>query len=321
MASLVEVVCSVCSQVFHRPLNRYNEALRKGWSQTCSSACRCLLQTTGSLEPCLSCGKDVWITKSARDASQTGRFYCGHTCAATLNNRGRVRSAESRGKTREAIRKNLISKGITPLEDTRTCEVCGESFVPYRKDLRACSTTCGWLMTHGQLPVTREELIEIITKKFSETGCTPSTKPPENQRLVFAAKKHFGSWNALMLFLGIKPNTRYKLRRRVKCSDGHLADSLSERLVDDWMHHQGLVHERYKHYPNQKRMPCDFYLPEHDLWVEYAGLSGEFRNYDKTLEAKKALAVKYRINLVLIKPEHLYPTMNLDWVLDAGRLP
>lgn len=314
MASLVEVPCSVCSNLFHRPRNKYNEAVRKGRNQICSPACQCLLRKSGSFEPCLTCGKDVWVTKSVRDASQTGRFYCGHACAATLNNQGRVRSAESRGKTGKSIRQSLISKGITPLENIRICDGCGESFVPRRKTNIFCSRSCDWLVTHGQIPATRDELVESITRMFAETGSAPSSKHPGNRRLAHAAQKHFGSWNAMMLELGIKPNTKHMIRRRIKCTDGHMADSLSERLLDDWMHSQGIVHERCKPYPNQKRMNCDFYLPQHGLWVEYAGLSGEFINYDKTLNTKKALAEKHGFSLVLIKPEHLFPTRNLDWI-------
>ena len=319
MSKLVEVTCSVCAQPFQRPRNKYNEAVRAGRQQVCSQVCRNLGHKKGSSEPCLTCGKTIWVTAGMREASQTGRFYCSSSCAATNNNLGRVRSAESRERTKEAIRQTLIKKGIAPIENPRNCLVCGVSFIANRDSNKTCSPHCGFIHINGQAPATKEELITAITKMFLETGAAPSSKQPGIRRLSGAAKKYFGSWNAMMVSLGIKPNTQYMIRRRIKCTDGHFADSLSERIVDDWLHTQGIAHERHKPYPKHKRMTCDFYLPDYDLWVEYAGLAGEFANYDKTLENKQSIAQEHTLCLVLLKPEHLYPVTELSWLLKSTK--
>jgi len=89
-----------------------------------------------------------------------------------------------------------------------------------------------------------------------------------------------------------------------------MADSISERIVDNWLHDHGLVHEKNKKYPNSK-MNCDFYLIDHDIWIEYFGLIG-VEEYDKGVEIKKDVAKDNGLTLISLTPDDLYPTIGLD---------
>ena len=114
-----------------------------------------------------------------------------------------------------------------------------------------------------------------------------------------------------MMALGLKPNTQWLSKKRLPCKDGHVADSLSERIVDDWFHDQGVKHERSKPYP-EGNCTCDFYLPDYDIWVEYFGLWHEHPQYDKAVLKKYRLAAEHGIKLFGISPSMLYPEIKLD---------
>lgn len=130
-------------------------------------------------------------------------------------------------------------------------------------------------------------------------------------RLVNAAVRYFGTWNKAMVSCGIKPNGSRYQKIRIKSSDGHMCDSLSEKTVDEWMSTNNIRHSRSKKYPNSK-MDCDFYLPDHDAWVEYFGLIGQVEEYDKGVEIKRQLAKEHELNLIEILPSDLYPENKLD---------
>lgn len=123
--------------------------------------------------------------------------------------------------------------------------------------------------------------------------------------LASSCRKYFGSWNKAMLAAGIVPNTQNLLRKRIRCTDGHLADSLSERILDDCLYKHGIQHERHKRYPEGK-YTCDFYLPELNLWVEYFGLFGSKGIYNKVVGRKREMAKSYGLHLVEIFPTDIY---------------
>lgn len=96
----------------------------------------------------------------------------------------------------------------------------------------------------------------------------------------------------------------------------HKADSISEKLVDDWFYLQRIKHERSKRYP-EGQYTCDFYLPDTDQWVEYLGLSGESKTYDATTLIKKDMAQRHGLCLVEVFPSMLYPTNTLHTVFNV----
>ena len=54
-------------------------------------------------------------------------------------------------------------------------------------------------------------------------------------------------------------------------------------------------------------MNCDFYLVDHNVWVEYFGLyGGDIADYDNTIKLKERLVKENNLDFISIKPSDLY---------------
>jgi hypothetical protein len=157
-------------------------------------------------------------------------------------------------------------------------------------------------------------VLDTMRMWFGVLGSTPSSKI--DNRLCNAAVRFFGTWDKAVVAAGLEPNTQWVIRRQIPCRDGHVADSISEKIVDDWLSEHGVAHERHKAYP-EGRYTCDFYLPEHDVWVEYFGLYGEHRDYDSSVETKRDIARRHKLRLIELFPKNLFPTKDLGHVLNS----
>jgi len=56
--------------------------------------------------------------------------------------------------------------------------------------------------------------------------------------------------------------------------DGIEYDSGQECKISDWLFIRGINYEPHKKLPKPSRQKCDFYLPDHNLWLEWDGLMG-----------------------------------------------
>jgi hypothetical protein len=98
---------------------------------------------------------------------------------------------------------------------------------------------------------------------------------------------------------------------------GELVRSRSERAIADWFCRNGVryVYERpaFDRRGSVISRP-DFYLPDYGVYVEYWGLAGTGKEYDRTMRWKKA---QYRVNEVRVVS--LYPgeLADLDGTLGA----
>lgn len=312
------VRCDLCGKEFEKEVRAINEARRGGWRIFCSIDCRTKARTTSSVVKCLACGKDVIVTAGEVRRSETGKFYCGSSCAARMRNLGRHRTEEEK----EKISRSLFEvnhegenwEGIGKNGSESVCCVCGNKFRHSVSQNRVvCSMGCRNIYLFGSLPYSKEEAIRLIREKRNETGDTPSTKEM-GKKVVSVMLRYFRSWNEAMESLGYKPNTQWMSKKKLKCLDGHRADSISEMVVDNWLYEHGIVHERSKLYP-EGRMNCDFFLPESNTWVEYFGLAGQHKGYDDAVLKKREIAKRFGMNLIEIKPCFLYPKMMLDKLL------
>jgi len=95
--------------------------------------------------------------------------------------------------------------------------------------------------------------------------------------------------------------------------DGHQCDSLAEKIVDEWFYSKGISHARSVPYPEFKKMTCDFVINK--TFIEFFGLKGELKEYDRLVRLKRKLSKKYKFTLIEIKPAHLFPKNKLDQVL------
>ncbi len=102
--------------------------------------------------------------------------------------------------------------------------------------------------------------------------------------------------------------------KKYKAKDGHSCDSLSEKIIDDWLYQNKIEHETNVPYPQNPKFKCDFVVNKY--FVEFFGLDGQHKRYTELVNIKRSLAKKYKINLIELKPKDLFPKNKLDLVLN-----
>lgn len=311
---LVEIECTLCHKIFLRTLHRHKEAIKMGYRPFCSKECKDGHKITSIKEKCYNCGKEIIVFKRQFDKSISKRFYCNKSCAAISNNKIKgPKSLEIKNSIRNGIRRHFKKVGINIITDiVKKCPICNNDFKPKVKDQVCCSRKCGFISQFSSAPYTKDDLINKILEISKETGRTPQ-KRDCGGKLESAAIKFFGAWNKAMVACNLKPNSSKYQKIRLKCLDGHISDSISEKIIDDWFYKNNIKHEKNKKYPNSN-FNCDFYFTDYDLWVEYFGLfGGEIEEYDKTIIEKEKIAVDNGLKLVEIFPDDLYKDTNISY--------
>lgn len=92
--------------------------------------------------------------------------------------------------------------------------------------------------------------------------------------------------------------------------DGHKCDSLSEKIIDDWLSRRQIDHMRSVPYPDHEQFTADFVVNKY--WIEFFGLSGELMRYDYLMRKKLRIAKNLKLNLIKIFPKDLFPKGNLN---------
>jgi len=317
-STFIEIKCPFCGKKFDKTLHRYKDAIKNNYNLYCSKKCRVSARTTSKNLNCCNCGNDILITKSVYNGSNNKRFFCSSSCSAIFNNKQR---GERTFSEKEHIRKGLLDyhermgmykDGKKAIKQKSSCVICSKEFKPSNASQYCCSRICGYIYQFGSLPYTKDDVINNILEKHKELSRTPQKRDCK-RRLSSAAKRLFGSWNKAIKECGLKPNPSKYQKVRLKCKDGHIADSISEMIVDDWFFSRQLKHNRNKKYFGSN-MDCDFYFPDYDLWVEYFGLIGQSKEYDITVKAKRKLIKKLKLNFVELVPDDLYPSRKFESV-------
>ena len=119
-----------------------------------------------------------------------------------------------------------------------------------------------------------------------------------------AVKREFGTWFAVLDEAGLLPDGIRRTARGYQCQaqDGHLCLSLGERTIDDFLHDEGIDHEREPRYPFG-RYRADFKVGE--TLIEYAGLTGD-KGYDSKLAMKVHRARSLGIEVLVVFPQALH---------------
>jgi len=104
--------------------------------------------------------------------------------------------------------------------------------------------------------------------------------------------------------------------KKFTANDGHRCDSLSEKIIDDWLYARRIKHKINYPYPGNGGFTADFKVGEY--WIEYFGLSGQLKKYDELKGIKSTLAKLHKLNFIEIYPRDLFPKNNLDTIL--GRI-
>ena len=321
---LTIVLCALCGKEFKRAAHHHKFAVKNGTKEFCSRECRKQYRTTSIEAQCSNCFKPV-LAQRSRISNGSGRVFCNHKCSASFNNKHREpRSQESKDKTSRSVlsyfKVNFPSLGeskkigkIRRRIDKKKCLLCNSEFRPCKDSHVCCSIQCDRIYRFGAIDCGKDDVIGMIMGIFASSGRTPMKREVKS-RMYRAAVKFFGSWNKAIESCGLKANGNSPRNIRLKCSDGHIVRSVSEKVIDEWLYKNNLRHEVNKEYQVGK-FTCDFHLTDKDVWIEYFGLSGAFKDYDETIQFKIDMTNERGMKLIALFPHHLYPENKLDEVL------
>lgn len=259
----------------YRSNGRINEAKKFGWKTYCSRECQKKVLSKKEEFQCARPNCSKIFMRAPHDIRST-LLYCSQSCAATINN------------SKHPKRKARIKK----------CLCCEKNF---KGEGVYCSRSC---KDRSQV-ITAEEVSKSIKEFYLKNGRIPLKR--ENLH-YHAARLRFGSWNKAILAAGLNPNP-VKFANKYLARDGHLCDSMAEKIIDDWFSEKGVKHKRNIKYPGNPKLTVDFVTKHH--WIEFFGLFGEIKDYDALVREKQKLARKYKLPLVELYPKDLFPVSRL----------
>ena len=293
--NLVKVKCAFCGKDYFRQARRVNEAKKFGWNQYCSHECQNKARTTRIEKVCgnSNCNNVVSRALNQFKQSKSGLIFCSQSCAAIANN------------------KKCLNGRVKIKPKLKTCAECGKQYKKSTNNLKYCSLSCRrkaeWY--------TPESLLDIIRNTAQKLKRVPARREIKN--INDSCRKVFGSWNNAIKAAGFQPNRSHNQRmyKRVftKALDGHICDSVSELLIDNWFIKNKIEHERNISYPDTNhKADWGINLKGKTIFVEYFGLAKDSPRYDRSITKKKTLCCKHKIKLIEVYPWDLYPKINLD---------
>lgn len=290
MLSTVKVRCHSCHKQFLTKRAYFVFNKEAGYHSFCSRKCQYKSKLQGRI---LTCGNSACNKKFYRAPNDISTFnYCSKSCAAVVNNQK------------------------FPKWPKRYCAKCGKEFK--NRESKYCSSKCGWSVfkVHHLPKYTREQIIQKVQKATQELGRVPAKR--ELKDISDKCAGMFGSWNNAILAAGLEPHRshdhRMYKRTRTKAVDGHLCDSISEAIIDNWLTENKVPHIRDARYPTTNHK-ADWAIKDGCIFIEYFGLATDSPRYDREIKLKKKLCKKGGINLIEIYPKDLYPKSLLDEIL------
>ncbi len=277
--SLIEISCSFCNKKYLRPSGRVNEAKKFNWRHYCSPKC---LSLGRNKQKTFKCGNPKCHKTFKRIPSEipfSGICFCSRSCRAIINN----------------------SKSPKRRPKIRICPYCGKQFTGKRK---YCSRLC-----QPKPPkVPEKQIIKEIEEFYKNNGRIPVKREYCHYK---AARSRFGTWNKAIKKAGFCPNPVLFAKKHI-ANDGHKCDSLSEKIIDDWLTARKIPHQKNVFYPNSK-YTVDFKVNE--IFIEFFGLYGDFKKYDKQVQKKINFTKNNHLKLISIYPKDLFPKPRLNYVL------
>lgn len=153
----------------------------------------------------------------------------------------------------------------------------------------------------------------MILQKIKEFYETNGRVPLKREfKYCHATRGRFGTWNKAIEAAGYDPNPVLFSRKYI-ARDGHVCDSVSEMIIDDWLSNKKIKHLGRVPYPGDGGFTVDFVVG--DKWIEFFGLDGQFAAYTELKIRKLELAKKHDIEIIEIYPRHLFPENKLHEVL------
>jgi len=284
----VKVICSFCGKVYFRYVGRVNEAKKFSWKQYCSKKCQNQVKVTRVEKICANpnCHKKVSRELAQFRKSKSGRIFCSSSCTAIVNNRERQ------------------SKKEIKICKTPRCSNVVRSGNQY------CSKKC-WASNYKKSESEkRQGILNKIKTFYKALGRIPTKK--EKPGLARGAQAIFGTWNKAIESAGFEPNPVMFAKKYI-ANDGHICDSFAEKIIDDWLYTRKIKHGREVSYPENPSLTVDFVTENN--WIEFFGLAGEIKIYDKIIKKKRILAKKHKLSLIEIYPKNLFPVNHLSEII------
>lgn len=260
---------------------------------------------------CLCCGGPILAKEHEKICDVKEKKFCSSSCSAKYSNAHRGKDVYL--KIKETWNIKLKNGEVDKIVENRgqsrrrleekECVFCGKIFTTKQYNQVFCSKECK-KKSHG----TKEDLMKWANDFIANNGFVPTSKM--NFRMTRLAKENFSSWNNFIKELGQKPRKQTYGKGYYLCKDGHVSDSISEVVVDNWLFENNIKHERRKKYPNSKK-DCDFYLTDYNIWIEFFGLLGEDDKYDETANEKRIIERENGINMLEITAKDLFPKNKL----------
>lgn len=271
---MVKIRCHFCRKQFltKRAYFVFNKKL--GYNSFCSRGCHYKSKLRGRVLTCENPACSAKLYRAPKDIMP--RNYCSSSCAAIVNNQR------------------------YPKWPKRYCAKCGKEFK--NRESKYCSSKCGWSALynnrgHIATKYTSEETREAIKQLAEKLGRSPSRRELGN--ISFAAIRSFGSWNNAVLAAGLEPHRshdrRMYKRTRTKAADGHLCDSISEAIIDNWLAENKVPHTRDARYPTTNHK-ADWSLNNGKIFVEYFGLANDSPRYNRAIREKRYYAKTIKLN-------------------------
>lgn len=163
--------------------------------------------------------------------------------------------------------------------------------------------------SHFEKIHSKDKLLQIIHNYFAERGRIPTKR--DLPSIDSTIRRYFGSWNKAIIRAGFEPNP-VLFANRHEASDGHICDSFAEKIIDDWLYHRDIGHEKSVRYPDSK-LKSDFLVG--DVYIEFFGLHGSSVKYDRYMEQKLKMIKERDLKLLDLYPKDLFPKSKLDEVL------
>ena len=156
-----------------------------------------------------------------------------------------------------------------------------------------------------------EDLLNKVRIFYEKNGRIPLKKEFNEPKIY---RDRFGSWNGAIKRAGFETNP-VLFAKRHHARDGHVCDSFSEKIIDDWLAENKVAHKRNVRYGSAKAN-ADFLLDDGAI-IEFFGLAGVQSKYDEIIAKKRTLARELSLTLIEIYPDDIFPKNKLPQLLKA----
>lgn len=283
---LLIIKCALCKKAFSRRKGQVNEAKKVGWNQFCSSRCMAKSKMTGTEFRCGNpkCRNEIY--RSVKEIQKVTQSFCSHSCSAKINNRLRA--------------------SLKPVNHCSNV-YCGAPIPRYQKYCSQLHASEGRKIPEE---TQKRQIVAKINAFYKNHERIPAKR--EMYGLYKKARSAFGNWNKAIEAAGFRPNPVLFARKYI-ARDGHKCDSFTEKIIDDWLYERNVEHQRNVPYPQNNALTADFVIGK--TWIEFFGLAGVVKKYDKLRKKKLKLASLHKIKFIGIYPKDLFPVNKLSEIL------